>query len=197
MILLLPVGATGLRIIRYPCRVPGQELLLFGILLWLCILSRHINATLAGLIPLAFFLLSAHRLTLIPFARSQLLGRWRRLQARQVLQKATLAVAVGISCIVLANISLRALCQAVHIPYHSRIGVVFLWRLQFLAKLPAETRNQLLDKVAGNTASPDVKKVISLLNESFSEGPYFLGGIRIQSYNILTFMRRTQRSLFT
>ena len=165
-ILLLLVGAAGLSIIRHPRSVPRKEWLLFGVLLWLCIMTRHINALLAALLPLAFLLLSAQRLTMIPFTRSQILGRWRRLRARQDLQKATLAVAVGISCIALANISLRGLCHAVHTPYSSRVGVIFLWRLQFLAKLPAETRNQLLDKVAGNTAFPDVKKVISRLREA-------------------------------
>ena len=188
MILLLPVGATGLRIIRHSRRIPGKEWLLFGILLWLCILTRHINATLAGLIPLAFFLLSAHRLTLIPFARSQLLGRWRRLQARQVLQKATLAVAVGISCIVLANISLRGLCHAVQIPYHSTVGFTFLFRLKFLAGLPAERRNQLLDKVAKNTDSADVKKIISLLSDAFpNETP---------NWDAMVFKKKVQASLF-
>src|SRR5438128_9052016 len=93
MILLLLVGATGLRMIQNPRKVPGKEWLLFGILVWLCILTRHINATLAGLMPLTFFLLSAHRLIMIPFARSRLLARWRRLQAKQTLQKASLAVA--------------------------------------------------------------------------------------------------------
>ncbi len=142
MILLLLVGATGLRIMRHPRKVPGKEWLLFGILVWLCILTRHINATLAGLIPLAFLLLSAHRLILVPVTRSQLLGRWRRLRASEALQKATLAIAVGISCIVLANLSLRGLCHAVQIPYHSTVGFTFLFRLKFLAGLPAERRNQ-------------------------------------------------------
>src|SRR4029077_9395542 len=73
MILLLLVGATGLKIIRHPRRIPWKEWLLFGVLLWLCILTRHINSLLAALMPLAFFFLSAERLTMIPFTRSRLL----------------------------------------------------------------------------------------------------------------------------
>jgi hypothetical protein len=171
MILLLLIGALGLRIVGHLRSVPRKEWLLFGVLLWLCILTRQVNAVLAALMPLAFLLLSAQRLIMIPFNQSQSLRRWRRLRARQDLQKATLAVAVGISCIALANISLRAVCQAVHIPYHSRVGVNFLSRLDFLLTLPAKTRNQLLDKVAKNTASPDVKRVISLLREFFAQTP--------------------------
>jgi len=188
MILLLLVGAMGLRIIRHPRRVPGKEWLLFGILVWLSILARHINATLAGLMPLTFFLLNAHRLIMIPFARSHLLGQWRRLQARQALQKATLAVAVGISSIILANLSLRGLCHAVQIPYHSTVGFTFLSRLKFLAGLPAEKRNQLLDEVAENADSTDVKKLISLLRDAFPA--------ETTNWDMMAFKKKAQASLF-
>jgi hypothetical protein len=188
MILLLLVGAVGMRIIRHSRRVPGKEWLLLGILVWLCILARHVNATLAGLMPLTFFLLSAHRLIMIPFARSHLLGRWRRLQARQALQKGTVAVAVGISCIGLANVSLRGLCRVVQIPYHSTVGFTFLFRLKFLAGLPAEKRNQLLDKVAKNTDSADVKKVISLLRDAFPDGT--------SNWDVMAFKNEAQAWLF-
>jgi hypothetical protein len=187
MILLLLVGATGLRIIRHPRRIPRKEWLLFGVLLWLCILARHINALLAALMPLTFFLLSAQLVTMISFTRSQLLRRWRRLRAREDLQKATVAVVIGFSCIALANISLRGLCHAAHIPYEFRVGFTFLWRLRFLATIPAETRNQLLDNVAKKTASPEVKKVISVLREAFPEAP---------NWDMTAFMRKAHASLF-
>jgi len=188
MILVLLVGATGLRIIRHPRKIPGKEWLLFGILVWLCILTRHINATLAGLLSLTFFLLSAYRLIMIRFARSQLLRRWQRLRARQALQKATFAVAVGISCIVLANVSLRGLCYAVQIPYHSTVGFTFLFRLKFLAGLPVEKRNQLLDKVTKNTDSADVKKLISLLRNAFPD--------ETPNWDVMAFRKKVQASLF-
>src|SRR5438132_9881095 len=187
MILLLLVGATGLRIIRHPRTVSRKEWVLFGVLLWLCILTRHINALLAALMPLTFFFLSAQRLTMIPFTRSRLLRRWRRLRARQDLQKATVALVIGFSCIALANISLRGLCHAVHIPYEFRVGYTFMWRLKFLATIPPETRDQLLDKVAKNTASPEVKKVISILREAFPEAP---------NWDVMGFMRMAQALLF-
>lgn len=169
MILVLMLGATGLRIVRYSRKVPGRECLLFGVLLWLSILTRHINATLAGVLPLTFFFLNTYRLIMIRFSRSQLLRRWQRLRARQALQKAAVAVAVGIGCIVLTNVSLRGLCYAVNTPYRSTAGPAFLGRLKFLARLPVEKRNQLLDKTSENTNSPDVKKLISLLRDSFRD----------------------------
>jgi hypothetical protein len=187
MILLLLIGATGLRIVRHPRRIPRKEWLLFGVLLWLCILTRHINALLAVLMPLTFFFLSAQRLTMILFTRSKLLRRWRRLQARHDLQKATVALVIGFSCIALANISLRGLCHAAHIPYEFRVGFTFVWRLKFLATIPPETRNQLLDKVVKNTASPEVKKIISLLRKTFPKAP---------NWDVKGFMRTVQASLF-
>jgi hypothetical protein len=117
-----------------------------------------------------------------------LLGRWRRLQARQALQKATLAIAVGIGCIVLANVSLRGLCHAVQIPYHSTVGFTFLFRLKFLAGLPAEKRNQLLDEVTKHTASMDVKEIISLLRDAFPP--------ETSNWDVMAFERKAQLSLF-
>jgi hypothetical protein len=189
MILVLLIGATGLRIVRYSRQVPGREWVLFGVLLWLCILTRHINAILAGVLPLSFFILSTHRLIMIRFARSQLLRRWQKLRARQALQKAALAVAVGIGCIALANVSLRGLCYAVNTSYRATSGPAFLGRLKFLVRLPVEERNQLLDKASENTSSPDVKKLISLLRDSFrDENP---------NWDAIAFKKNAQAFLFS
>jgi hypothetical protein len=189
MILVLLTGATGLRIVRYSHGVLSKEWLLFGVLLWLCILTRHINATLTGLLPLTFLLLSAYGLITTGFARSQLQRRWQRLRARQALQKATVAVAVGIGSIVLANISLRGLCYAVETPYHSTVGLTFLFRLKFLAALPLEQRNELLDKVSKNTDFAGVKKLISLLRNSLrGENP---------NWDVAAFKKEAQAALFS
>ena len=189
MILLLLTGAIGLRIIRQRRRVPRKEWILLGILVWLCILCRHINAVLAGLLPLTFIILAGYHSVTAPFARSQLLARWRRLRARQSLQKVTVAFTVGITCIVLANTSLRVLCQAARIPYYSTAGFTFLFRLRFLAELPPEKRNQLLDEVTKHTTSADVRQLISLLRNAFPT--------QDRQWNVMAFMKKAQASLFT
>ena len=189
VILLLLVGAIGLRIIRQRRSVPRKEWIRLGILVWLCILSRHVNAVLAGLLPLTFIILAAYCSITAPFSTSQLLARWRRLRARQAFQKATVAFTVGISCIILANASLRALCQAARIPYYSTAGFTFLFRLKFLAALPPEKRSQLLDEVTKHTTSTDVKQLISLLRNDFpTPGP---------QQNVMVFLKKAQASLFT
>jgi hypothetical protein len=126
---------------------------------------------------------------MIKFARSQLLRRWQGLRVKQGFRKATLAVAVGISCIVLANVSLRGLFYAAKTPYHSTVGFTFLFRLKFLAGLPVEKRNQLLDKVTKNTDSADVKNLIFLLRNSFRE--------ENPSWDVAGFKKKAQESLFS
>ena len=188
MILVLLIGATGLRIIRQSRNVPKKEWFLIGVLLWLCTLTRQINAVLAGLLPLTLGLLILYRSSAVRFAGCQSRARWNGLRCKQAFQKAMVAVAVGISSIVLANASLRTLCYAVEIPYHSVVGFAFLGRLKFLAALPVEERNQLLDNATKNANSADVKKVISLLRNEFRGGT--------AKWDIGAFKKRAQASLF-
>ena len=63
-----------------------------------------------------------------------------------------------------------------------------MFRLKFLAALPAEKRNQLLDKVAKNTDSADVKKVISLLRDAFPD--------ETSNWDVMAFKKKAQASLF-
>ena len=170
MILTLLIGATGLKIIQHSRTIPKIEWILFGLLLWLCILARHINAPLAALLPLTFIVVSICRLIGLRFARSQSVRRWNRLRWRQALRNATIAFVIGLSCIMLANASLRALCYAANVPYHSVVGFAFLGRLKFLAALPIQQRNQLLDQATKNTVSADVKNVISVLGNECASG---------------------------
>jgi hypothetical protein len=169
MILLPLFGATGIKIISHRRNVPWPKWLLLGLLLWLSILTRHLNALLAMLMPLTFFFLSAHWLALSAFARSKLMKRGRRLRARQDLKKMAATLLIGLSCIILANISLRGLCYAAHTPYQFPVGFPFLWRLEFLAKLPPQTANEFLDRVSRNISAPEVKETIAKLREAIRE----------------------------
>ena len=186
MILLLLLGATGIKISSYRRNVPWRDWLLFGLLLWLGILTRHLNALLAMLMPLTFFFLSAHWLALSAFARSKLMKRGRRLRARQDLKKMAVTLLIGLSCIILANISLRGLCYAAHTPYQFPAGFPFLWRLEFLARLPPQTANEFLDRVSRDTSAPDVKETIAKLREAIRENT---------NWESTAFVREVQTSL--
>jgi hypothetical protein len=97
MILVVLIGATGLRIIRHSRNVPKREWFLVGILLWLCTLTRQINAVLAAVLPLTFVLLALCRSSAVKFAGCQSRVGWNRLRSKQALQKAIVAITVGIS----------------------------------------------------------------------------------------------------
>jgi hypothetical protein len=168
LILTLLIGAIALRIARSSRKVPKKEWFLLGILLWLSILTRHINITLTGLLPFTLVLLAAYRLTRMRFARRQLLRRWYWLLATQNFQKATFALVMGILCVFLANGASRAMCHAAQIPYRSALGVTFLFRLKFLTGLNEQERNQLLENVSRNSDSPDLKNVIAVLQRELS-----------------------------
>jgi hypothetical protein len=187
MILLVLLGATGLRIVLHRRKVPKTEWLLFGLLLWLSMLTRHLNALLVILMPVTFSLLSAHRLIVAACARSKRMRRGQRLWARHSLHKASVTLVIGFSCIVLTNVSVRGLCSAAHIPYRFQAGFPFLWRLEFLTGLPPETANEFLDRLAADSSAPDVQKVISQLREAIHE---------TTDWQSTTFMREAQTSLF-
>jgi hypothetical protein len=98
-----------------------------------------------------------------------------------------IALSVGLACVLLANITLRALSAGAHISYHSRVGFTFLWRLKFLATLPTETRNQYLDQVARRASSPDARNLISELRQSSFPDP---------NWDVISFIHQAQASLF-
>jgi hypothetical protein len=189
MILLLLLGATGFRMVQHYRHIPRKEWILFAVLLWLSILTRHINAALAALMPVAFMLLGAYQLAAIPLTQSQAFRLKRWLKAKQTLHKAMLAATVGLGCIFLANGSVRVLCYAARIPYYSPLGETFLYRLKFLAALAPEKRNELLDIVTHHAASEDAKKVVLLLRESFPTGT--------SNWDVSDFNQTVKASLFT
>ena len=130
MILVLLIGAIGLKIIRHSRTIAKMEWMLFGVLLCLCILTRHINAALAAVLPLTFVLLSVWRLIGTKFARLQSDRRWNRLRWQQALQNSMVAVAIGVSCIVLANASLRVsfVRRKYSLPFGRWFGL--LWQIE-------------------------------------------------------------------
>jgi len=189
MVLVLLLGATGLRTVQSSREVRRKAWLVFGILLWSCILTRHINALLAVLLPAAFFFLGTYYLIVLLFTLTQAFRERRWLNVKSAFKEATIAVIVAITCVVLANASVRVLCYAARIPYYSTLGLSFLFRLKFLATLPPEKRNELLDEVAKHSSSADVRNVISLLRVSFPAG--------ISNWDVRDFNHKAKALLFT
>ena len=189
MVLVLLLGVRGLRIVQVPGKVRRKDWLVFGIVLWLCILTRHINALLGALMPAAFVLLGSSHLIVLLFTRTQAFSGGHWLNAKSACKQATIGIVVAISCVVLANASVRVLCYAARTPYYSRLGITFLFRLKFLATIPPEKRNELLGEVANHSSSTDIRNIISLLRESFPAG--------ISNWDVQEFDNKARALLFT
>lgn len=164
MILIIIFAGVGLRIVRSAREPSWQEWYLFAVVLWACLLTRHVNQVLVLVLPLALLL-------------AALLGHAQRSRAKlarhgaaRSWQGAVIALALGLGCVGFAQGASRTLCKISGLEYHSRIGFTFLWRLQFLSSLPPETRNGVLLKVAEQARSDQARKLITLLREMIDEG---------------------------
>jgi hypothetical protein len=148
VILMIVVAAQGLRLITSDKGSSWKDWYLFAGALWLCLLSRQVNALLILLLPAAFLL------------------SWRR---TTIFRDATIALAIGISCLLVANSLPKQLARKTKLHPHSRLGHTFLFRLQFLHELSPAARTALLKKAITRTKSAEPRKLITLLEQMHDE----------------------------
>ncbi len=147
LLLTLALAVATLRLVRPPGAAGWQAWAGFGVLLFLAILTRHINIVLVILLPAAFALAALFRAG----------------PARRCLRQALLAGALGLVSLIAADLTARGLAGWHGLEYHSRAGVTFMWRLQFLSRLRAADRARLIDEVARRVESEEARRVLSVL----------------------------------
>ena len=133
-------------------------------LLLLCLLTRYVNFWLLLLLPVSFLLrglLGRFFGDEAPPLPSGAPALWRQMG---------LALALGIIVFLTANLIDQVACRSARLTYHSRIGRTFLWRLSFLEKLPANEREDLLERVAERSGSAAVRKLLQLTSETVRAG---------------------------
>jgi hypothetical protein len=140
---LLLVACT-LRLVR-TAAPRALEWAAYGGLLIACILTRHVNAVLAGLLPGVLLLRLVGALVA---RRGEILPRARLF---------AVSVAAGVAALAASNLALRAACAGAGIPYRARAGYSFTWRLHFLATMPPRARISLMDRLAARTSDPLLK----------------------------------------
>jgi hypothetical protein len=159
MILMIVLATTGLHLIRHRGETtPLRWWYLFALALYLAILTRYVNLLAALLLPIAFLLRA---------------GVSRR---QGHLQSAAIALCIGIASIVLARQSMAEVCRWGKYEYQSRFGYTFLWRLNFVAAMPAAERTALLDHVSARTDSADAQTVFTALRAMLNDEPEFWPG---------------------
>lgn len=170
VILLLLLAAVALPLVRRRPRIRSRLAVLFTLLLALAILTRQINAVAAALLPIAFAFMALTRVSRGLFAESMRCRRVHFERAKRELFRAGLFIAAGLLSIALADGTLRLLSRAADIPYHSRLGYTFVWRLNFLSALPAAERALLIDRLSAKAETPDLASALKVLGED-SPGP--------------------------
>ncbi len=168
MIGVIVLAALGWRIVRRE-RVSRRSWVLFHAALLACFLTRYVNLWLLLLLPGTFLLAALQARLQMMFAGPRG-SRRLRLSAHWNLRRALLALACGICCFVVADLSVRGVCRLAHVRFRSHTGPTFLWRLAFLKDLPAADRNQLLDQVAARIRSPEALQLLGLLRQTFDRG---------------------------
>jgi hypothetical protein len=170
LILVVVFVAKGLKLVQSRDHARWTDWYVFAIGLWLCLLSRQVNALLILLLPAAFLLSSIQNLISSYLAADdEHRRRLRRLRSR-ILQQALIAIAVGISCVLIAGSLTQSLARKTRFHPHSRMGYTFLFRLQFLKTLPAPARTALLKKVLARASSNEARQLITLLDQMHDQG---------------------------
>jgi hypothetical protein len=170
LILVVLFVAKGLKLVQSPDHARWTDWYVFAIGLWLCLLSRQVNALLILVLPAAFFLSSIQNLiSSYLVADDEQRRRLRQLRTRNF-QQALIAIAIGISCVVIAGSLTQTLARKTRFHPHSRMGYTFLFRVQFLKALPPPARIALLKKVSTRASSKEARQLIALLDQMHEEG---------------------------
>jgi hypothetical protein len=168
LICTLLLAASGLRVMCRMGQERGREWLLFSFLLLLCLLTRYVNFWLVTVLPLSFLVtaLQEHLRALAGHKMAPLL----RKSAGEHLRQTGFALVVGLSVLIATNGVNHLICRSARLNYHSHAGHTFLWRLSFLRSLSPSQRDDLLDRVANRSHSAVVRKLLSLIGQTFREG---------------------------
>ena len=154
-VLTLQVAVLGYKYVRD--HTPSRILAFwFVAALVAAILTRHVNAVLIGLVPGTYLLAFAFTLS----------GLLKRMDGASTAKRGYLKLFVkslvlgGISVLV-AHLVVLDMCRIVKIPYRSRLGYTFEWRLFYLPNLSRESQEEVLERVDRNLDDPAVSFALS------------------------------------
>jgi hypothetical protein len=168
MIITVFLAGAGLRIVlRYPA-IKVRDWILFGALLCSGILTRHINCVLAALLPITILLIAlGHSLRLLLVQRPTRSTGYFDLAKPAGIWVAS--IATGLTALILATSVTHLLCRRAHIHWRSTFGYTFVWRLNFLTRVPAEARDGFLSATASQCHLPETRQLLVVLANWFGQ----------------------------
>ncbi len=172
MIIAVFLAGAGLRIVLRCPDIIVRDWIIFGALLCSSILTRHINCVLVALLPITIFLIAVGE-----SLRIFIVQRHARSTAHFELSKATcvwgMSVAIGLAALILATSVTHLLCWRAHIHWRSNFGYTFLWRLNFLERVPAASRDEFLSATASQCQLPETRQLLAMLANSFGQNKHW------------------------
>jgi hypothetical protein len=164
MILIFLLVGSGLRIFR---NYPSPKLVdwvVFTTFLCLLVLTRHINAVLAAVLPVAAVLMLLG--TVVHGGRPARTGEGSKADVGMAkrINVCLTSIALSVIALVWASAFTHLLCWQAGVKSRSKIGLTFLWRLNFLESLEPHTRDTLLSGIRSKCGLPDARRVVERLD---------------------------------
>ena len=168
------IAAVGLRIVSRGADATRRDWLAFAAVLLLLMLTRQINAGLIVLLPLAFLPLL--------YRRGAATAAVTVSRVPRGLRPFLIAVVAGVACFAISIGCVRLIALAVDMPYRSKIGFTFMWRLKLLQQLSPAERQRVVNAAASHARSPEGRKLIEALEQAYAhpEPPNVSEFLRVQ-----------------
>jgi hypothetical protein len=83
-----------------------------------------------------------------------------------------ISIGVGIAAILAANAVILTVCRLNKIPYRSRAGYAFVWRLDFIKDLPPERQIAVLNKAETDLQDSAITSALERLKEMSARGAF-------------------------
>ncbi len=163
LLLLLFLAIVGLDLVQQESRSRSWRWWLFGLLVALSMLTRHVNGVLNAILPLSFALAGMIRLIAALRTKSVRVRRWLLFVTRKDSRNALIALALSLVVIAVTNATFRTLSRAAGIHYHSRMGYTFMFRLNFFGPLSPAERDPLLQRAAAHSRTTHIEPILSAL----------------------------------
>jgi hypothetical protein len=192
LILTLLLAAVGIKLAVHSGRAPFWLWLLFGLLVSLSMLTRHINGVLAALLPLAFAFSALGRFGAAMWKKPGRQRRWLLYRSGRDLRNAFAAVVLCVASIVVAKGTFRVVSRLAGIEYRTRVGSTFAFRLNFMGPLSAAEREPLLQRAAANSKSTDIQSELDALRMAPSgPGKFNAGALKRNAQTLLSHKTKT------